>query len=467
MKPQTLVFAMTALVCLCASSLHATAAKIRPVPGQIGQGSLAPMIEKVLPTIVSIRVKGFQFLEQNPLYNHPLFGQMVTAQSPEAAQKEFLSSGSGVIVDADRGLIITNFHVIEQAKEIKVHMQDGRQFDGKLLGSDAATDVAAIQIEARDIVAAPIGDSARVRIGDLVVALGNPFGLEATATLGMVSSLRRTTVGYRDFESYIQHDAAVNSGNSGGALIGMSGELIGINTAILSPSGGNIGLGFAIPIKMAMQVMEQLVKYHHVRRGWAGAHMVDLSLDKVQALDLGIYKGALVSTLQKDSPASKAGVGVDDVVVGMTLPDSRYVKVNSAAEFKAYEAIAEVGQKIILKVSRQGKEVDLPVEIADLPRDRERAEVPKDIVRLAGMVVGSLEADSPVFGEVKGVEVIEVKPGTLAQFVGLLPGDIITQVDQDRVRRLDDFMRAIKDKNAKFEMRILRSSIPIVIKFPI
>ena len=429
------------------------------------RATLAPMIEKVIPAVVSIRVKGFETVEQNPLYNHPLFGQMTTADKPE--QKSFQSSGSGVVVDVARGLVLTNFHVIEKAKEIKVHFQDGRTFDGKLLGQDAATDVAAVKIEAARITTIPIGDSAKVRVGDLVVALGNPFGLDATATLGMVSSLRRTTVGYRNFESYIQHDAAVNSGNSGGALVNMQGRLIGINTAILSPTGGNVGLGFAIPIKMALTVMEQLVKYGHVRRGWAGLKTVDLTIDKVAALDLGTYKGALVTGVLKDSPAEQAGAAVDDVIVGVTLPDGREFTFASAAELKAGEAVAEIGTRIVLTLIRQGQTLALPVMIGDARRERERAEVPVEIIRLAGLVVGSLEADAPQFGEVRGVEVLEVKPGTLAQLVGLLPGDIITQVGQDRVRSVDDFLRFIKDKNAKFDMKVLRNAVPILVQFPL
>lgn len=429
------------------------------------RATLAPMIEKVMPAIVSIRVKGTQAAEQNSLFNHPLFGQPVTAEKLE--QRPFQSAGSGVIVEPSRRLILTNFHVIEKAKEIKVHLQDGRELPARLLGKDPATDVAVLQADAHDMTTLPIGDSAKVRVGDLVVALGNPYGLEATATLGMVSSLRRTTVGYRNFESYIQHDAAVNSGNSGGALVNMQGQLVGINTAILSPSGGNIGLGFAIPIKMALQVMEQLVKYGHVRRGWAGLKTTDLTLEKITALDLGVYKGAVVTGVQKGSPADIAGAQVDDVIVGMTMPDGRSFDIASAGELRATEAVAEVGTRLNLKAIRHGQSIEIPVTIVDSKREAERAEVPASIVRLAGLMVGSLEADSPLFGEVRGVQILEVRQGTLAQLVGLLPGDVITQVGADRVRSIEDFLRAIKDKNSKFEMKILRNDVPVLVVFPL
>ena len=449
---------------MASPSAHSASRKAA-VESVLERATLAPMIEKVMPAIVSIRVKGMQAVEQTPTYNNPLFGQSVTADKVE--QRQFQSTGSGVIVDPARGLVLTNFHVIEKAKEIKVVLQDGREFDGKLLGKDAAIDVAAIKIEADTTTTIPIGDSAKVRVGDLIVALGNPFGLDATATLGMVSSLRRTTVGYRNFESYIQHDAAVNSGNSGGALVNMQGQLIGINTAILSPSGGNIGLGFAIPIKMALQVMEQLVKYGQVRRGWVGLKTIDLTLEKITALDLGVYKGALVTGVQKGSPAEQAGAKIDDVIVGFTFADGRSFAIASAGELRAGEAVAEVGTQITLKAVRQGQPLDMPVTITDSAREAERAEVPATIVRLAGLVVGSLEADSPLFGEVRGVQILEVRQGTLAQLVGLLPGDVITQVGTDRVRSVEDFLRVIKDKNSKFEMKILRNDVPVLVLFPL
>ena len=429
--------------------------------------SLAPMLERVLPAVVSIRVKGFETVEQNPLYNHPLSTQMMKDKLADPEQRAFQSSGSGVVVDAARGLIITNFHVIEKAREIKVHFQDGRQFDGKLLGRDAATDVAAIQIEARDITAIPIGDSLKVRVGDLVVAIGNPFALEATATLGMVSSLRRTTVGFRDFESYIQHDAAVNSGNSGGALINTYGDLIGINTAIMSPSGGNVGIGFAIPIGMARTVMEQLVKYGHVRRGWNGVKVEDITPEKVKAFGLTLRKGALITQVAKGSPAEAAGALTGDVITGVALPDGRAMAIDSAAELRAGEAVTEVGMRVVMTVVRDGKAQQVPVVVADFKRVPERIEIPAASFRLAGLVVGSLETDSPYFGEIRGVQVLEVQKGTFAQLVGLLQGDIITKVEQQRVRTPDDFLKLVKDRNEKFDMHVIRNGVPVLVKFPL
>ena len=205
-----------------------------------------------------------------------------------------------------------------------------------------------------DIAPIPIGDSLKVRVGDLVIAIGNPFALEATATLGMISSLRRTTVGFREFESYIQHDAAVNSGNSGGALINTRGELIGINTAIMSPSGGNVGLGFAIPIGIASVVMDQLVKYGRVRRGWNGIKVEDITPDKIKEYGLTVLKGAFVSHVAKGSPAEKVGAKIGDVITAVSLPDGRQMSIENAAQLRAGEAITEVGMTVTLTLVRDG-----------------------------------------------------------------------------------------------------------------
>jgi serine protease Do/serine protease DegQ len=433
-----------------------------PAENMLERASLAPMLEKVLPAVVSIKVKGLQAIEQNPLFNHPLFREHLKETSAQPQTREFQSSGSGVVIDAQRGLIMTNFHVIERAKEIKVHFQDGREFEGKLLGRDAATDVAAVKIEAANIMAVPFGDSMKMRVGDLVVAIGNPFGLEATATLGMVSSLRRTTVGYRDYESYIQHDAAVNSGNSGGALVNMRGELVGINTAILSPSGGNVGLGFAIPTKMARHVLEQLVKYGKVRRGSTGVKVADLTQAKIQELDLGIFQGAIVTAVAKGSTAEAAGVKVNDLIVAV-----EGATVSKAAELNAIEAIAEVGEKGTLEIIRAGQRMKIAVTIGELKVERERLEMPSTIVRMSGLTVGSLEADAALFGEIKGVEVLDVRKGTFAELVGFVAGDIITSVDQDKIRRPDDLVKLTKDKNGKFDVHVVRNGVPVLIKYPL
>ena len=432
----------------------------------IEQGSLAPMLEKVLPAVVSIRTKGFDTLEQNPLFSHPLFGRMVRDEMGSASampeKRSFVSSGSGVIVDPARGLIITNFHVIERATEIKVRLTDGREFDGKLIGRDAATDVATVQIDASDLTGIPIGDSTKVRVGDFVVAIGNPLGLDSTATMGMVSSLMRSNVGWREFESYIQHDAAVNSGNSGGALVNMSGELIGINTAILSPSGGSVGLGFAIPIVMGQKIMEQLIKYGKVRRGTSGLRTADITPETTKEFNLTVRQGALIRRVQKGSPGDLAGLKVGDVITAiMGKP------IRNSSQAATMEVIAEIGQTAPIEVNRSGKVLQVPVTIADLKPEPESLIVPSDIVRLAGLTIATLEEDSAYFGEVRGIQIADVKKGTFPELVGFLAGDIITAIDQDKVRKLEDVVRLTREKNTKFDVHVIRNGVPVVVRYPL
>ena len=432
----------------------------------IEQGSLAPMLEKVVPAVVSIRTKGFDTLEQNPLISHPLFGRLVReemgtgASTPE--KRSFTSRGSGVIVDAARGLIITNFHVIEKATEIKVKLHDGRELDAKLLGRDAATDVAAVQIEAKDLISVPIGDSTKVRVGDFVVAIGNPLGLDSTATMGMVSSLMRSNVGWRDFEAYIQHDAAVKTGNSGGALINMNGELIGINTAILSPSGGSVGLGFAIPIVMGRQIMEQLVKYGRVRRGTTGIRVVDITPESIAEFKLTVTKGALIKRVQKGSSAEAAGLKIGDVIVTIAGKPIR-----NSSQAATMEVIAEIGQSAPVEINRSGQTVQAVLTITDAKPEAETLVVPANIMRLNGLTVATIEEDSAFFGEVRGIQIAEVKKGTFPELVGFVTGDIITAVDDDKVRRLDDLVRLTKDKNTKFDVHVLRNGVPVRVHYPL
>jgi S1-C subfamily serine protease len=357
---------LTAAILLAAAPALATAKPLSAMNDMMERGTIAPMLEKVIPSVVSIRIKGVEAVQQNPLYGHPVFGKLVAQESAGPQSREFTSSGSGVIVDAERGIILTNFHVIEKAKEIKVRLNDGREILAQLVGQDPATDVAAIHIDSKNITAMRIGDSDEVKVGDFVVAIGNPLGLDFTATMGMVSALARSTVGYRNFESFIQHDAAVNSGNSGGALINMKGELVGINTAIRSPSGGSVGLGFAIPANMAWYVMEQLVKYGKVRRGISGLKLEDVTPDDVARLDLGVSQGAIVKGVQKGSPADEQGFKINDVITGV----NQYT-IRRAADYRALEAVAEVGAKGTVHVHRNGKLDYIALWIADIPPEQE------------------------------------------------------------------------------------------------
>jgi serine protease Do/serine protease DegQ len=451
-----------ALLAILLLPIPALARPVGPMAEMMERGSIAPMLEKVLPAIVSVRVKGYTAVEQNPLASHPIFGPQVREEMKKPELKEFTSSGSGVVVDIVRGLVLTNFHVIDKASQIMVVLADGREMPGRLVGRDAPTDVAVLQIDAVDLIDLPIGDSSKVRVGDFVVAIGNPFGLESTATMGIVSTLARSTVGYRDFESYIQHDAAVNSGNSGGALVNMAGELIGINTAILSPSGGSVGLGFAIPTNMAFRVMEQIVKWGRVRRGISGVRLEDVTPALVAEHKLAVRQGAFVKRVQPGSPAEEQGIQPGDVITAVNA-----IPVRRAADFSTLEALAEIGERGQVQIQRGPYAKSVPLWVAELKPEQDRLEIPPSVLRLAGVVLGTLESDAPLFGEVKGVEVVEVKKGSFAELFGLVAGDIVTAIEQDRVRRPEDVLRLVKDRNAKYDIHVVRKGVPVIVRVPI
>lgn len=437
----------------------------------------APVLEKAMPGVVSIRAKGTQEVEQLAILSNPVFSQllasdMVPSTSKQQSPKGFTSNGSGVIVDAAAGLVITNYHVVESANDIKVRLNDGREFSGELIGQDPAVDIAAVRIKAHRLTAVPLGDSSDLRIGDLVFAIGNPLGLDSTATLGMISALRRTAVGYRNFEAYIQHDASVNSGNSGGALLNLRGELIGINTAIVSPSGGSVGLGFAVPTGFAKRIWEQLLKHGRVMRGHVGIRTTDMRTDLFDTYGLSTTQGAFILQTQGGSPAEKARLEFADVVTGFSILHpvtkqwSRF-PVQRAAQLEAMIASSEIGEEIRLEIRRGFETIVVPIKIADIRPMPETLEVPATILRLAGVVVQPLGSDNPVFGKVRGVEVVDVKRGSLAELAGLQAGDVMVAIDRDRIRTLDDVVELTKDKKEKFDISIMRGMKPLKIQYPL
>jgi Do/DeqQ family serine protease len=439
--------------------------------------SFAPILEKAMPGVVSIRAKGTQDSEQlailsNPIYSELLASDMVPSSAKQQAPKGFTSNGSGVIVDAAAGLVITNYHVIESATEIKVRLNDGREFTAELLGQDPAVDVAALRIKAHRLTAVPLGDSSETRIGDLVFAIGNPLGLDSTATLGMVSALRRTAVGYRNFEAYIQHDASVNSGNSGGALLNLRGELIGINTAIVSPSGGSVGLGFAVPIGAAQRIWAQLVKNGKVLRGHLGMKTTDMRTDLFDTYGLSTTQGAFILQTQAGSPAEQARLEFADVITGFSVlnPLSKQwtrFQIQRSAQLEAAIAVSQIGEEVRVEVKRGFDTYEVPVKIADIKPIPDTLAVPSTILRLAGVVVQPLGSDNPVFGKVRGVEVAEIKRGTLAELAGLEKGDIIVGIDRDRVRTIEDVVELTKDKKEKFDISIVRGGKPLKLQYPL
>src|SRR6202140_2330905 len=293
------------------SGRPALAAAPIPEVGGAVVPSLAPMLARVTPGVVNIAVKG-RVKEENPLLQDPFFRRFFNLpQRSQPEERETQATGSGVIVDAANGYVLTNGHVTETATRIEVTTKENRRFTAKLIGTDSDTDVAVLQIPATNLTAVPMGDSDRLQVGDFVLAIGNPFGLGQTVTSGIVSALGRSGLGIEGYEDFIQTDASINPGNSGGPLVNLQGECVGINTAILAPGGGNIGIGFAVPVNMARRVMEQLVRYGEVRRGQIGISIRDLGADLAAKES---YQGALIAEIASGSPAEKAGLQKGDIV---------------------------------------------------------------------------------------------------------------------------------------------------------
>ncbi|MCI0733355.1 MAG: Do family serine endopeptidase [Methylococcaceae bacterium] len=316
----------------------------------IGNNPLPNMLEQVMPAVVNISTKTRIRYEENPLLRDPFFRHFFDIPSMPR-EREQQSLGSGVIVDADKGYIITNYHVIGKADQITVTLFDRRNFDASVVGSDPDTDIALIRIKAPGLIALSKGNSDSLRVGDLVVAIGNPFGLGQTVTSGIVSALGRSSLGIEGYEDFIQTDASINPGNSGGALVDTAGYLIGINTAIIGPSGGNIGIGFAIPINMATQIMDQIIQFGNIHRGQVGVQVQDLTPDLARSFDISIDKGAIIADVVHGSPAAKAGLSRGDVVTAVNGNP-----VDSAAKLRNVIGLARVGDTVTLNVLREGDE---------------------------------------------------------------------------------------------------------------
>ena len=398
--------------------------------------TLAPMLARTTPAVVNIAAIGHVEVARNPLLMEPLFQHFFNLPS-QPRQRQTQSLGSGVIVDADKGYILTNNHVVEQADKISVTLRDGRQFNARLLGTDKASDIAVIQIPAENLTALPLADSDVLRVGDFVVAIGNPFGLGQTVTSGIVSALGRTDLGIEGYEDFIQTDASINPGNSGGALVDLRGELVGINTAIVGPAGGNVGIGFAIPSNMARTILTQLIEYGEMRRGQLGVLSQDITPELAEAMGLAQPHGALISQILKDSPAAKAGLKVGDVVVAVNGKP-----VGSAAQLRNAIGLMRVSSEVELEVLRNGKRLMITARIAE-PRI-EKVEAERLSPKLAGAVFGPIDANHPLAGSVKGVEVIEVRPGSPAAIAGLRPGDIIVSINRQPVESVNDVRRALR-----------------------
>ena len=393
--------------------------------------TLAPMLEQVTPAVVNIATTGHVRIQENPLFSDPFFRHFFDLpQQPRERQTQSL--GSGVLVDADKGYILTNNHVIDRADEIKVTLRNGETHLAKLIGTDPDSDIAVIQIEADNLNAVPLADSARVRVGDFVVAIGNPFGLGQTVTSGIVSATGRSGLGIHGFEDFIQTDASINPGNSGGALVNLRGELVGINTAILSRSGGNIGIGFAIPINMARDIMQQLVEHGKVERGRLGAQAQDLTPELAQAFDIKYRRGAVVTRIEADSAADRAGLKVGDIVTEVNGKP-----VRDASTLRNSIGLLRVGQEVELKVLREGKTKNLLARVEEPSMSKQGGE------RLHAQLTGAVLAEfKDKRGGGKGVLVAEVEAGSPAWRNGLRKGDIIVSANRQGVESVEQLQQA-------------------------
>jgi Do/DeqQ family serine protease len=384
--------------------------------------SLAPMLAKVTPAVVNISTKT-RVRTRNPYFDDPTFRQLFGNQGVPRERVE-QSLGSGVVIDADKGYVLTNHHVVGGADDITVTLQDGRDFKAKLLGSDPETDVAVLQIPAERLQALPIADSSALRVGDFVVAVGDPFGLGQTATSGMVSALGRSGLG-KGFQNFIQTDASINPGNSGGALVNLRGELVGINSMIFTPSGGNVGIGFAIPTDLATGVMKQLLSYGKVRRGNLGVEVQDITPRIAEALRLKDANGAVVTRINEGSPAESAGLQTGDV---LTAIDGKPVR--SAQDVRNTEGLLPLGAKVKLAVQREGASRDVEATIAAVAIAS--VDGGKVDPRLAGVTLSDLTAEQKAAGAF-GVVLSGVKRGSVAAGAGLKDGDIVVGIQQRRV----------------------------------
>ena len=384
-----------------------------------------------------------------------MFRYFFGGPSEQVQERPFRGLGSGVIIDAKKGYVVTNAHVVANADEITVKLTDGREFIAKKLGADEQSDIAILQIESDDLTALPLADSDEVRVGDFVVAIGNPFGLSQTVTSGIVSALGRSGLNIGGYEDFIQTDAAINRGNSGGALVNLHGELVGINTAIFGPNGGNVGIGFAIPANMMKSLVDQIVEYGEVRRGQLGIIGSNVDQGLAEAMNSEFNKGAFVSEVQPDSAAEKGGIQAGDIIIAVNGKD-----LTSFAELRAKIASMGAGAEVELTVIRKGERLKLDVVLDDAAK----AEV------VAKQIHPALEGATLVNGEDAGanpgVEVSNVEENSPAARIGLQEGDVILSVGRGRVTNVAEFREILDGAKGVIALNVRRgnASLYVVIR---
>jgi len=435
-------FALVAALCVVAS---ANAAQPLPDTGRQGIPTLAPLISQVTPAVVNISIKSRSAAEDNPLLRDPFFRRFFNV--PDRPPQE-MAAGSGVIVDARQGIVVTNHHVIKNAAQVIVTLKDRRQFPAQLVGTDPATDIAVLKIDAPNLTALKLGDSDQLNVGDFVVAIGNPFGLGQTVTSGIVSALGRSGLSIEGYEDFIQTDASINPGNSGGALINLKGELVGINTAIIGPSGANVGIGFAVPSNMARAVMSQIQRFGEVKRGRLGMDFEDVSPDVAAKLRLPNAEGAVITNVQTESPAEKAGLHRGDIVLAF---NGRAVR--NGPDLRNRLGLTPIGEDVELTIVRGGQQLAVKMKIA---APQNVASIDGEVVpQLAGLKIANIDRTRQQV-RVEGVLVVGIETGSVAAGYGLRPGDVIAAINRQRVRNIGEFLAAMRTVDRAFQMSVVR-----------
>ena len=385
--------------------------------------TLAPLIKEVSPAVVNISTSGTVEVERSPFFDDPFFRRFFGERPNEPLQRQTRSVGSGVIINAAKGYVLTNSHVVAKADKIIVTLTDRRQLVATLIGHDPGTDVAVLNVDPDGLTALKMADSEHLEVGDFVIAIGNPFGLGQSVSSGIVSALGRTGLGIESYENFIQTDASINPGNSGGALVNLRGKLVGINTAIIAPGGGNIGIGFAIPINMARQIMDQLLEYGEIQRGRIGVQIQDLTPELAKEFGVDHDGGALIAQVMAESPAAEAGLGSGDVIISVNRKS-----VHSGSDLRNFIGLLRVGARVDLVVVRDGEEISIHLKVGAI--QKARTEAGSDVPKLKGAAFGAIPQSSPLYGWVKGVYVVVVVPDSPAWESGLREEDVITSVNR-------------------------------------
>lgn len=412
-----------------------------------GLPTLAPMLKKINPAVVNISTLSTKQVN-NPMFDDPFFrhffGGPNNRQFPSQKRKT-QSAGSGVIIDANKGIVITNYHVVDDADEINVKLYDQRSYEASLIGGDPEVDIAILKIDADDLIQINLGDSDQIQQGDFVVAIGNPFGLENTVTTGVISAIGRSDLGIEGYENFIQTDASINPGNSGGALVNLRGELIGINTAIIAPNGGNVGIGLAIPINMAKNSADQLIEYGEVKRGQLGIQIQGLNKELAEAFGLDAQqKGVLISKVTEGSSAESAGLLADDIIIGVNGKT-----IDSTSKLRNLVGSSRIGEELELKIIRDSKKINVTVFVGKKI----------DAYKKASDIHPSLEgAKLKNSTNKKGVDVVSISNGSPAFQSGLRPNDRIVSINRVVIENLEQLSEVARQSKGSLLVRVIRGS---------